>query len=96
MHESPRLDSELLRIVTEIKSDVSAIRERQEQDHNRLFGNGQPGELTKLDGRIRLIELERAEQKGEQSSNHKWTAAIGSICGIVAGAVAGWLAKHFG
>ena len=98
MHEatSPRLESELLKLVYEIKADVSAIKERQEEDHDRLFGNGQPGELTKLDGRIKSIELKDAEEKGERDSNRRWSAAIGSLCGVVAGAIGGWLAKHFG
>lgn len=93
---SHRLDSELLRIVYEIKADVSTIKRCQEEDHDRLFGNGQPGELTKLDGRIKTLELKDAKEDGEQSSNRRWSAAIGSACGIVTGAIGGWLVKHFG
>ena len=98
MHEgtSPRLDAELLRIVYEIKSDVSAIKQCQEEDHDRLFGNGQPGELTKLDSRLKSLELRDAEEKGEKASNRRWTALISSVFGIVTGAVGHWLAKHFG
>lgn len=93
---SPRFDSEVLRLIYEIRADVSTIKQRQEEDHDRLFGNGRPGEIDNLDSRLKSIELRDAEEKGEKNSNRRWSAVIGSACGIVTGAISAWLVKHFG
>ena len=98
MHEatSPRLESELLKLVYEIKADVSSIKQRQEEDHDRLFGNGQPGELATLENKINAHSewITRADER--EKTNRKWTAAISTGCSAVIGAAAGWIAKHFG
>lgn len=96
MHETPRLDSELLRIVTEIRGDVAVIRDRQTKDHDRLFGNGQPGELAQMKAETKANSdwITRADER--EKTNLKWTAAIAAGCSAVIGAAAGWIAKHFG
>lgn len=73
---SPRIDSELLKILYEVKTEVVAIRQRQDEDHDRLFGNGRPGELEELDKRVKAIELKDAKAEGETSSNRRWSAVI--------------------
>lgn len=96
-HETPRLDAELLRLVYEIKSNIAAIRERQDEDHDRLFGNGQPGELAQMrtDTKSNADWITRADER--EKTNRKWTAMIGTAFGATFGALAGaavrWLTK---
>lgn len=56
----------------------------------RLFGNGQPGELTKLDARVSILETWKAWSTGI-------CAAVGTIAGAL-GTAAGYalslLVKH--
>lgn len=87
MHETPRLDVELLKLVYEIKSDISAIRERQDEDHDRLFGNGQPGELAQMraDTKSNADWITRADER--EKTNRKWTALIATVFGTMSSAL---------
>lgn len=86
-HETPRLDARLLDLLLEIKSDVSAIKGRQDEDHDRLFGNGQPGELAQMraDTKANADWITRADER--EKTNRKWTALIATVFGTAGSAL---------
>lgn len=92
-HETPRLDAKLLELVYEIKANIAAIRERQDEDHDRLFGNGQPGELAQMraDTKANADWITRADER--EKTNRKWTATISTVFGTAFGAIAGGVVK---
>ena len=62
---------------------LARIETLVEEMHGRLFGNGQPGELDKIDGRLDNLESTRSFAKG----------ALYVLYGLVS-ALASWLGIH--
>ena len=42
---------------TQLATDVAVIKEKVESMHDLLFGNGQPGMIEKLKGRLWRVEI---------------------------------------
>ena len=42
---------------TQLATDVAVIKEKVESLHDLLFGNGQPGMIEKLKGRLWRVEI---------------------------------------
>lgn len=72
-------DSQLLRAVLQIQADVTVIKARQDETNKRLFGNGQPGEIERLDSRLKTLELADAKESGERASSRRWAAYISAL-----------------
>ena len=54
----------LVESVAGIKVGQEALSEKLDQTHERLFGNGQPGELALIRSRVDSIEKHAAEVRG--------------------------------
>ena len=91
--DSPKHDSQLLTAVLQIQEDIAVIKTQQAETTRRLFGNGQPGLVDRLDDRIKSLELKDAQDTGKQDSNHRWTAAIASVVSGVVSVIVAWIFK---
>lgn len=60
-------EKELTRILFDIHAKVTAIEALQKNDHDLLFGNGQPGVLHHFNTRIESIETFRDKALGRNS-----------------------------
>lgn len=47
---------EMANAVAEIQGDMKVLKDRQETTYERLFGNGQPGELHGIKERLKALE----------------------------------------
>lgn len=74
--DSSKHETQLLTVVLQIQADITVIKSQQKETNRRLFGNGQPGELDKLDGRLKTLELRDAKEEGEKNSNRRWSGFI--------------------
>ena len=70
-------------LLIQIAADVAAIKNEQAATSKRLFGNGQPGELDRLDLRIKTLELKEAKEEGEKSSNTRWAGYVAAAVSAV-------------
>jgi hypothetical protein len=72
-----------------IATEVHGLTKTIEKLNERLFGNGQPGTIDKLEERLRLVENSRWKSIGEKAAY----SAVGAAAGAILTAVAAWLAK---
>lgn len=84
---SPNNENRILEAVWKIQSDLAVIKAQQDSAFEQLFGNGQPGVVAQLDGRIKTLELGAAEERGEKASSRRWTALLGGLVGAVMSAI---------
>jgi len=75
--------NKLINTVLEVHADVKLVKARQEDVNKRLFGNGQPGEIQRLDGEIDELKVWRNRQDGARAESRKWTAVIASVVASV-------------
>jgi len=80
MAPTPRSTPERL---TALEITVQHTHELIEDIHHRLFGNGQPGELYKLEGRVKALEKFRWKLVGIFTACSSFGAAAGVVSGVV-------------
>jgi len=78
-------EADLAALATEVHGLTATIQELKD----RLFGNGQPGTLDKIDERLRVVENTRWKSIGEKAAY----SAVGAAGGAILTAVAAWLSK---
>jgi hypothetical protein len=77
-----------------LKGEVLLVKAQGQETHTRLFGNGQPGELSRMrDITSKHADwIARADERGK--ANRKWTALIGTAFGTLAALIVEWWKKH--
>lgn len=79
-HDRRNADTELIGAIGELKSTVVALHETTQKLEHRLYGNGQPGDIEKIDTRLITVENHQTRMTG-------WIAgAVAVLAAIVAGA----------
>lgn len=74
--DSSKHETQLLTAVLQIQEDIAVIKSAQKETSRQLFGNGQPGWIDRLDGRLKTLELLDAKEEGEKNSNRRWSGFI--------------------
>lgn len=69
-------------LIVELAADVRALKQSALNTEKRLFGNGQPGELARLEGKIETVKAHadlidrKVEEKINISRGAKMTLSI--------------------
>jgi len=83
--------NKLINTVLEVHADVKLVKARQEDFTHRLFGNGQPGDIQRLDREVDDLKEWRSQQDGARAENRKWSAVIASFVAAACTYVLEWL-----
>jgi hypothetical protein len=71
-------------MLVEMHGDLKVLKDRQETMYEELFGNGQPGELEKIRGRIASVDA-RVTEVHERTMQWKWLLVGGwAVASIIA------------
>jgi hypothetical protein len=66
-------------LLLKIKSTLDRVEEAQKIQFSRLYGNGQPGDIAKLDSRVSVCE----QFKDTELGRHGLTAAFGAAAATI-------------
>lgn len=70
-------------MLVEIHADIRVLKDRQESMYERLFGNGQPGEIHHIYSTIEAVKSV-AEEARQTTVNWRWWLAGSSATIVVA------------
>ena len=76
-HQQQQTNDELARTLGRIEGTLERFEQTLEKFDHRLFGNGQPGELSQLDHRLNVIEEFKSVIKGGFATLSGITALLG-------------------
>lgn len=94
---SEQTGQRLLEEFMKMQKDVVLIKAKSDATHARLFGNGQPGVVDKMEAEIQTLKLRAARDDGADSANLKWNVKVsGAVSGLVTllGFILQWIFRH--